>query len=189
MHRAHGATMRHSIPLLTIALLGACATPAAAGRSSVPVADMLPERTLHCTVGRATNLDAKQWQTVDQIHHEGAFPLSLRLPSAPRHVGPPPEPTADPEPVNPETRVTEDPSGITSDLAYPLYRVIDLWPERVEMVGRANGEDYMRLIIISEIDPKSGTANVFTTRAKDAASLDLQQVYQGSCRIETKPPR
>lgn len=184
-----GLPMRHSIPLLTIALLGACATPAAAGPHPAPVADMLPERTLHCTVGRATNLDARQWQTVDQIRHEGAFPLSVRLPAAPRHVGPPPEPTADPEPVNPDTRVIEDPSGITADLAYPLYRVIDLWPERVEMVGRADGQDTMRLIIVSEIDPKSGTANVFTTRAKDAASLDLQQVYQGPCRIETKPLR
>ncbi len=185
MHRAHGAAMRQFIPLLPIALLGACANPVAGRPQPAAVADILPERTLHCTVGRATNLDAKQWQTVDQIRHEGAFAFALRLPAAPRHVGPAPDPSDDPEPVNPETRIIEDPANIAADIAYPLVRVADLWPERVEMVGRADGQDYQRLIIVSEIDPKAGTANIFTTRAKDAASLDLQHVYQGGCRIET----
>lgn len=177
--------MRNLTLLLPFALLGACAAPSAALPSQPAAPDMLPERTLRCTVGRATNLDPRQWQTVDQIQREGAFPFVLRLPAAPRHVGPPPEPSDDPAPVDPATRVIEDPQGIAADIAYPLFRAVDLWPERVEIAGRVEGQDYMRLIIASEIDPQAGTANIFITRAKDAASLDLQQVYQGPCRIET----
>lgn len=182
---AHGAAMRHFL-LLPFALLGACAHPAAA--TSVPPPAMLPDRTLHCTVGLATNLDPGQWQTIDQIHHEGAFPFALRLPAAPRRVGPAPDPTDAPEPVDPATRVTEDPHGIAADVAYPFYRVVDLWPERVEIVTHPDEQGTVRLIIVSEIDPVRRTANIFTTRARDAASLDLKRVYQGGCRIETAAP-
>ncbi len=176
--------MNRSILLLPLLLAGACTNAATSRPGSVPVA-MLPERALHCVVGHAIGLDARKWQAVAEIQHEGAFPLTLHLPAIPKHVGPPPEPTDDPEPVNPATRVSDDPAGIATDLAYPLYRVVDLWPERVEIAGKVTGQDYMRLIIVSEIDEKAGIANFFTTRAMDAGSLDLQTVYQGSCRIET----
>lgn len=181
--------MRYSTLLLPMALLGACAHPAAALPPTAAAPDMLPERILRCTVGRAINLDPAKWQTVGEIRHEGAFPFTLRIPAAPRHVGAPPDPDDAPEPVNPETRVIDDPHGIAADLAYPLTRVIDMWPDRVEMVGPPDEQGTVRLIIVSEIDAEAGTANIFTTRARDAASLDLQQVYQGGCRVGSAPPR
>jgi len=180
--------MRASILLLPVVLLGACAGSATALPGAPAAADMLPARTLHCTVGRATNLDPGQWQTLGEVRHDGAHPFVLRLPAAPRHVGQPPDPGDAPAPVDPETRVMSDPRGIAADITYPLLRVVDLWPDRVEIAGRADAEGYMRVIIVSEIDAAAGTANIFTTRARDAASLDLTQVYQGGCRIETAPP-
>jgi hypothetical protein len=179
--------MNRTLLLLPLLLVGAC-TNAATARPNKAVAAMLPDRALHCVVGHAIGLDARKWQTTDEIQYEGAFPLTLHLPAIPRHVGPPPEPTDDPEPVNPATRVTDDPAGIATDLAYPLYRVVDLWPERVEIAGKVTGQDYLRVIIVSDIDLKAGTARLFTTRAMDAGSLDLQTVYQGSCRIVAGAP-
>ena len=179
--------MNRNLLLLPLLLAGACTNAASAQPKSAAVA-MLPDRTLHCVVGHAIGLDATKWQTVGEVKHEGAFPLSLHLPAIPKHVGPPPDPTADPEPVDPATRISADPAGIASDIDYPLYRVVDLWPERVEIAGQITGQPYMRLIIVSEIDAKAGTANIFTTRARDAGSIDLESVYQGGCSIESAPP-
>ena len=147
---------------------------------------MLPARTLHCTLGRALNLDPSKDQSVGDIRHEGAYRFALFLPAAPVRQGPPPDPGDAPEPVDPAVRVVEDPQGLASDMRMPLYRVADLWPQRVELVGLVN-PPVARLIIISEIDTAKGTANLFMTRAADAASLDLDNVYQGGCRIESGP--
>ena len=150
------------------------------------VAAMLPARTLHCTLGRALNLDPSKPQTVADIQHEGAYKFDLFLPSIPAHAGPPPEPTADPEPVDPRTRVLSDPEGIAADMQPQFYRVVDMWPQRVEMLGMVESP-MVRLIIVSDVDLAKGTANLFTTRAVDAASIDLDKVFQGGCTIEFGP--
>jgi len=168
------------VPALT--LLVGCA---ASTQAAVPAPDavpMLPGRTLNCTLGHALNLDPSINQTIADIQYEGAYPFSLYLPPAPEHQGLPPEPTDDPLPVNPSTRVLSDPQGIAADMRMPFYRVIDLWPQRVEMIGLID-PPLGRLIILSEIDPANGTANLFTTRAADAGSMDIENVYQGGCTI------
>lgn len=145
---------------------------------------MLPARTLRCTLGHALNLDPSKNQTVADIRYEGAHAFSLFLPAGPARQGPPPDPADDPEPVDPATRIIADPDGLARDMAPAFVRVVDLWPHRVEMAGRVE-QVLSRLIIISDIDLAKGTANLFTTRARDAGSLDLNQVYQGGCKIET----
>ena len=60
----------------------------------------------------------------------------------------------------------------------------DLWPARVE-IATALEPPLTHIIIISDIDEAKGIANLFMTRVADAASLDLQNVYQGGCTVET----
>jgi hypothetical protein len=55
------------------------------------------------------------------------------------------------------------------------------------MVGQIKDAPFSRLIILSEIDERKGTANLFMTRAADAGSLDLANVYQGGCSIRSEP--
>lgn len=170
--------------VLALVVAPACATTGEARTNPDPA--RLPPRTLHCTLGHALNLDPAKAQTIADIQYEGAHRFTLFLPAAPVHAGPPPEPTDPAEPVDPATRILEDPSGLASDMAPAFIRVIDLWPRRVEMIGAIRDSMLTRLIIISEIDPDKGTANLFMTRAADAGSLDLDSVYQGGCQVETR---
>ena len=174
----------HRTPAKLFAAMAAFASlPGMAGAQAALLPPMNPDRTLDCTLGRATNLDPARNQTADEIRHEGAYRFSLFLPARPQHAGPPPDPTADPEPVDPATRILSDPTGLAADMPQGFYRVADLWPQRVELVGRIAGSPLVRFVVISEIDLLAGTANLFMTRAADAASIDLGTVYQGACRI------
>ena len=139
-------------------------------------------------LGHALNIDPTKWQTTAEIEYEGAHRFSLYLPALPKNAGPPPEPDGDPEPVNPATRIVADPSNLAGDAERSFLRVVDLWPERVEMISKID-EKYSRLIILSDIDPAKGTANLFMTRAADAASLDLRNIYQGRCTTRIGPVR
>ena len=60
--------------------------------------------------------------------------------------------------------------------------VIDLWQVRVEM-ARTIAPQLSRLIIISDINTTNGSANLFMAPAVDAASMDMDKVYLGSCHI------
>jgi hypothetical protein len=145
---------------------------------------MLPARTLNCTLGRALNLDANKRQTLAEIKHQGAHQFTLYLPSIPIRQGPPPDPSADPDPVDPATRILADPDGLAKDMNGVFDRIVDMWPERVE-IARAIEPPLTRLIIISDIDTATGTANLFMAPAADAGSIDLKKVYQGGCQVET----
>lgn len=169
-----------SLPLALGALHAPTSANAATGASSF--AEMLPARTLHCTLARALNLDPSRAQSRDEIQYEGSYPFSLHLPSIPKRQTPPPDPTAAPEPVHPATAITSDPAGLANDGKQAFDRVIDLWPIRVEM-ARAIGPELSRLIIISDIDTTNGSANLFMAPAADAASMDMNKVYLGSCRV------
>ena len=177
--------MRNLLVLAALSL----ANPLAAGAetpASGAVA-MVPARLVSCTLGRALNIDPAKEQSLADLKFEGAHRFSLFLPPVPQDHGPPPEPSADPEPVDPAVRVVEDPDGIARDMLHPFYRVADRWPERVELVGRIAGETVVRFLVVSEIDPAKGTANLFMTRARDAGSLDLRNVYQGGCKVTFTP--
>lgn len=146
---------------------------------------MLPARTLDCTLGRAINLDPTRNQSRDEIRYEGVHLFSLHLPAIPKRQTPPPDPSDPPEPVNPATQITFDPAGLAKDENTGFDRVIDLWPERVEM-ARVINPPVSRLIIISDIDTANGNAHLFMAQAADAASMDMNKVYQGGCRIKSE---
>lgn len=175
--------------ILIAALLAGSSAMAGSAAATSPEqsVEMLPARTLRCTLGHALNLDPSKNQTIADIRYEGAHPFVLFLPAAPAWHGPPPEPTADPDPVDPATRVLYDPDGIAADMKPVFYRVVDLWPARVEMVGLIDAP-LGRFIAISDIDTENGTANLFTTRSVDAGSLDIDNVYQGGCKVELGGP-
>jgi len=180
------------IPLVTLLACGntgnarpiAVATPAAGSTQTRD--EMLPARTLRCTLGHALNIDVSKFQTTQEIKYEGAHSFALFLPAVPK-LAVAPDPTDAAEPVNPATRIIDDPDGLAHDMVPSFTRVVDLWPQRVEMIGAIAGEPSVRLIIISEIDLAKGTANLFTSPARDAASLDLKKIYQGSCKVEVGP--
>lgn len=169
------------IPLLVVTSHGNSSS-AMAGEAKT-MAEMLPARSLDCTLGRALNLDPTRNQTLDEIRHEGAHPFSLHLPSISKRLLPPPDPDQDPEPVDPATRITADPSGLANDRTTAFSRIVDMWPERVE-IARPINLSLTRVIIVSNIDTQKGTANLFMARAADAASMDMNKVYQGSCRVK-----
>ena len=154
-----------------------------------PLPDMLPDRYLSCVLGRSTNLDPQKEQKASDIVLEGRHEFALRLPPIAKHSGAPPEPTDIPEPVDPRTAVLSDPDGLTQGVAAKFSRVIDLWPRRVEMIAPVVGMPLYNMIILDTIDPVTKRARLFMTRIKDAASMDLGNIYQGECQVSLKPIR
>ena len=144
-----------------------------------------PDRTLFCTLGRATNIDPSKVQTTADIKYEGRHSFVLHLPAIPVHQGPAPDPTDAAEPVDPRTRIVSDPANLAAGVPRRFDRVVDLWPKRVEMVTSIE-PSLVHLIIVSSIDPVRHTASLYMTRAKDAATMDLNNVYQGDCRVEIR---
>lgn len=161
--------------LLLAALLGIGAAPAP---------KMIPDRLLDCTLARMTNFDPKGRQSAADIVYEGKHPFELRLPKTPVRTTPPPEITQPAEPVDPRTKVVADPDGLTRGFPNRFDRVVDLWPERVEMTTTID-TPLVNMIIVHPIDPAKGTATLFMTRAKDLNAYDTDHMYTGECRIET----
>jgi hypothetical protein len=171
-----------------VVLVSIWQTAALASVGSDAPGSRLPDRTLDCVLGRATNIDPSKTQTTADIIYEGRHRFKLRLPPVLKHVGPPPDPTDDPEPVDIRTRVLADPDGLMRNAAPNFQRVVDLWPDRVEMIATtpevsANGMPLLRLIVINPIDEPRGAASLFMTTAADAGSIDMGSVYQGSCKV------
>lgn len=162
-------------PLLVAALLCVGAAPAP---------KLIPDRLLKCTLSRMTNFDPQANQSAADITYEGKHPFALLLPHAAARTTPPPEITETPEPVDPRTKVVADPDGLTKDFPNRFNRVVDLWPERVEMTS-AIDTPLVNMIIIHPIDPAKGTATLFMTRAKDLNAYDTDHMYTGAC---TFPP-
>jgi hypothetical protein len=148
-------------------------------------ATWVPERELSCILGRSTNLDPTKNQRLDEIISEGRHSFSIRLPGKSIVATAEPDPTDAPEPVDARTAILSDPDGLASGVPARFDRVVDLWPKRVEMITNID-PPLANLIIISAIDPKTSTAHLFMTKARDAASLDLQHVYQGDCTVKTR---
>ncbi len=173
-----------TLPLLLIAACGNSAGINPSKSEAQAPSGMLPDRLLRCTLGRALNLDPSKTQTIAEIKYEGAHSFSLFLPSVPMRTSEPPDPTLPAEPVNPATRITSDPSGLTKSVPPGFDRVVDYWPERVELT-RVVSEPLVNLIVVSDIDTKKGSANLFMTQATDAVTFDLKHVYQGGCSVLT----
>lgn len=150
-------------------------TPAVAGGA------MLPERLLECRLSRITNFNPARAQTPSEFTYEGDHRFALLLPSIPVRTTEPPLSTLPPEPVDPRTRIVADPDGISAGAAAkPFERVVDYWPERVEMTTPI-GSGSVNLIILQRSQTRPGLIDLFMTRATDAVSWDEKHIYSGHC--------
>lgn len=175
---------RTMLPILCCLLsspTGANTAASAAGRA------MLPDRLLHCTIGRMTNLDPSKNQTNADIVYDGHHAFDLFLPGIAVRTAPPPDPVYPPEPVDPRTRIAADPDGLAADVPAKFTRVVDYWPERVELSTTIAGS-LANLIIVHPIDAAHHHAHLFMTRARDMSSYDLAHVYAGDCEV-SEPAR
>jgi hypothetical protein len=184
-----GIALLAAIPVVALAVTVATRAPAPALANLTPDpvtgAIQVPERELSCILGRSTNLDPTRDQRLDEVISEGHYVFTLRLPAKSVVPTAEPDPTDTPEPVDPRTAILSDPAGLTNGVPAKFDRVVDLWPKRVEMITNID-PPLANLIIISAINPKTSTAHLFMTRARDAATLDLQHVYQGDCTVTTR---
>ncbi|HEX7853227.1 MAG TPA: hypothetical protein VF503_05975 [Sphingobium sp.] len=148
-----------------------------------PLAPASAPRLLDCSLGHITNFDRDKAQTMADYSFDGWHSFKLFLPATPPRTKQPPAATAAPEPVDPKTTIVSDPDRI-SDQAFgrPFGRVVDLWPERVEMTTPIS-DVAVNLIVIDHIDTAAATATLFLTHANDALTFDLKNLYIGKCKV------
>lgn len=180
--------LRHAAFALTL-LVGACgAAPAPTAQNATAQnatgAAMLPNRELTCTLGRISNFDPTREQRPDEYTFEGQHRLVLFLPAIPVRTGPAPDPVDPADPVDPKTRIVSDPDGLAADLAKGFDRVVDYWPERVELTGLTTS-NLSKLLIVSDGDETRGTANLFLTTAGDALTFDEKRLFAGRCEVRS----
>ena len=173
----------HSAIALALLVTACGAAPAPAPTPSQTAGGRLPARQLDCTLGRITNFDPDKNQRPQDFTFEGQHRLVLFLPSIPVRTAPPPDPVDPPEPVDPRTRVLVDPDGLAADVAGPFTRVVDYWPERVELVALTT-QSLSKLMVIDRIDESTGRANMFLTTAGDAITYDQSRLFAGTCRVD-----
>lgn len=171
--RSHGFT-RRALPLaLAVLCPPAIATAAPA---------QLPDRLIQCSLGRVLNFDPRKQQTMPDLVYEGRHRFALFLPAVPVRTAPPPDAIEKAEPVNPRTRIIVDPDNIAAQATTRFNRVVDYWPERVELAGAVQGT-MVNAIVIAPIDAASGTAQIFMTHADELTHWDVAHIYQGTCTI------
>jgi hypothetical protein len=172
------------------ALTGMLALLTTAPATAAPTthAPKLPARLLVCSLGHATNFDPAKQQTLDDITYDVYHRLSLFLPKIRQRTSEPPDATEVAEKVDPKTRVIEDPDGIFAEAAGPFERVVDLWPERVELTRQTPTGMY-KTFLVSDYDPANGTARMFLGTASDITTYDLKRIYMGECKVTLNPPK
>lgn len=161
-----------------------------AAQPSAAAADpaRLPARLVTCSLGHATNFDPQKQQTPADITFDTHHRLSLYLPGISARTAPPPDATEAAEAVDPRTRVTEDPDGITADAPGPFERVVDLWPDRVEL-AKTTATGAFKTLLVSDYDAARGTTRMFLGTAGDLTSYDLARIYMGDCTVALNPPQ
>lgn len=154
-----------------------------AAAPSSEAADRIPARLLECDLGRITNFDPSKNQGPADYQFEGHHRFRLFLASAPVRTGPPPSALAAPEPVDPKTRIIADPDGLANGAAgKPFFRVVDLWPQRVEMATPIS-PTASNLVVLDGFDAARGVVNLFTTAAADGMTFDRQRLFAGICQV------
>jgi hypothetical protein len=165
---------------------GGRAVQTAAVATKAP-AGMLPSRRLQCRLGRITNFDPSHEQKPSDFTYDGAHAFALFLPAIPVRTTEPPRSTLPPEPVDPRTRILADPDGIAAGAAdKPFERVVDYWPDRVEMTT-ALGGGKVNMIILQPTAGVPGSMDLFMTRAMDAVTWDQAHLYSGRCTFDSRP--
>lgn len=166
-------------------------TPAMAEPAqSVPARqpERLPARLFTCSLGHTTNFDPEKLQTQDDITYDTHHRLSLYLPGINRRTTPPPDALDQAEAVDRRTRLVEDADKITADAPGAFNRVVDLWPDRVELTKQTTFGAF-KTFLVSDYDPARGTARMFLGTAGDITSYDLKRIYMGDCKVVLNPPR
>jgi hypothetical protein len=174
------------------ALCLALAPLAVRADASIPK-QMLPDRLLECQVRHITNYDPHLEQTASELHFDSVHRLVLFLPAVPVRTGLPPEPFEKAEKINPRTRIISDSDGIAPQPEHRFSRVVDYWPDRVELASTISGPTaasltaapLLNVIVINPIDAIHGTANLFMTRATELTHFDAAHLYQGGCTVQT----
>ena len=181
-------TIRLSAIFGVVAL--ACAMPSlhAQGVEQAAQAKRLPDRLLTCAIRHIINFDPSKQQTEAELKHDSIHRFSLFLPGIAKRTSPPPEPFEKAEPVNPRTRIIDDPDGIAPQPGHRFERVVDYWPDRVELASTIAGP-LLNVIVISPVDTVHGTANLFMTRASELTHVDAKHIYQGRCNVQVTAPR
>lgn len=144
--------------------------------------DRIPARLLECKLGHATNFDPEIQQTVDDITFDTHHRINLFLPASERRKSPPPDALEKPATVDPATRIVDDPDGIAADAPGQFERMVDLWPDRVEL-AKPTVRGAFKTFLISDYVPASGTARLFLGTASDLTTYDLKRIYMGACRV------
>lgn len=163
-----------SKPLATLALLAICPIGAHA--------QQLPDRRLECSVGHVINFDPGHDQSTAELRYDGFHRLVLFLAQDQRLTGTPPDANEGAPKVDPRTRIIEDPDHISAQTGGRFGRLVDLWPERVELSTPIAG-GLLNAIVLRPIDEKAGTVNLFMLRASELTHFDPAHIYQGTCRI------
>jgi len=170
--------------LAAMAVAGGCAHATSATKPA-----LLPARTLSCNVGHPTNLDLTRDQTEDELKIDSRHQVGLFLPPIPVRTTEPPDPAfAAIEPVDKRTRFTADPDRIVADVSAPFTRVVDLWPERVEMTAPVSAKK-VKVLVISNYDETTHKAQLFMTNATDLLSWDRDTIFVGRCDVTIRPAR
>jgi hypothetical protein len=174
--------------LLVVVTAGAAAAPAASPAMAPGAgAAMHPDRVLECTMRRATNADTGKLQTYEEMTFEGSHRLVLHLgPVAVRTGTPPDAATEEPESFSPLTRIDADPDGLLAGVPVLFSRVVDRWPERVEIATDVD-VDRINFIALSPIDLERRTARLFMTFTTRQLGYDVGRIYIGDCTIAVKP--
>ena len=145
---------------------------------------MLPDRLLDCSMGHLTNFDPSKDQTADELRYDGFHSLRMFLPAIPARQGPPPDVNDPPEPVNPRTRILADPDHISAQKAPGFERVVDQWPQHVELSAPTGG--IMQIVyVLDAYDPVTGSANLFMMPAYELTHFDPAHMYRGACHVTT----
>lgn len=161
----------------------ALGTPALAAEAPAK----LPGRLITCSLGHATNFNVAEQQTLDDITYDSFHHLSLYLPPISARTTPPPDAIEKADAVDPRTRVVEDPDGITAETSGEFDRVVDLWPERVEL-AKTTATGLYKTILVSDYDPAKSTARMFLGTASEITTYDLKRIYMGECKVTLNPP-
>ena len=187
VRRRNSPALPLTAALAALALTAGCATAAAPPPGAAAKGALLPDRLLTCSLGHATNVDFTKDQKTSDMVFDTHHAFSLFLPAIPRRTTPPPDATEPAEPVDKRTRVVSDPTGLVRNMQPGFVRVIDLWPERVEITGKVD-DSISKLMILSDIDEQAHTANLFMTEALDLATFDPQGIYIGTCTYTISSP-
>ena len=173
-------------PVVAAVALALAAPAAAADSGHAAAPAMQPDRLLTCQIGHVINFDKSHEQSAAELRYDGFHEFALFLPAIPVQTGRPPDAIDEAPPVDPRTRIVRDPDHISAQPNEHFGRIIDWWPDRVELSTAIDGP-LLNAIVLRPIDSEHGTANMFMMRASELTQWQEDHIYQGLCHVVTGP--